>query len=435
MAERQVNIDFIFRNGLKDFEVLPPPEVWESIRPAAKGSGKFVSFLRIAAATMLILGLGTISYYLTRNISASLNGSVITMNQDVMPSGFYLEKSVPQVPAKQIVVEDIASDVNSPGNEVILPAYRLDEVSLFRPIITGNNRRTEANTLPMPAKGPSSVVNYTEGDSYNVDREAGISENGEEKSRWSVGAMVSPTYYSSLYLSGNDAGRDINAAEQASISYSGGVSFSYSISRRVSIQSGIYYSSLGQKVTGVSSYSGFGNFFESKGPGDFIVKTSSGSIISDNHDIYLLDGKEAGRVMTQYTLDIFDPVKSNLDYVNNSLHQNFNYLELPIVMRYKILDRRVDFNLIGAISYNILLANSAYTYYDGIKTYIGKTDGLSPFTLSSALGMGVEYNLTDHLLFNVEPTFRYYMTPLGGISGSSIHPYSFGILSGVSFRF
>jgi len=152
-------------------------------------------------------------------------------------------------------------------------------------------------------------------------------------------------------------------------------------------------------------------------------------------DIYLLDGTETGRVMTQYTLDVFDPVKSNLSYVNNSLHQNFNYLELPVIMRYKILDRKIDFNVVGAISYNILLANSAYTYLDGIKTYIGRTEGLRPFTFSSAVGMGVEYNLTDRLLLNVEPTFRYYMTPLGGISGSTIHPYSFGILSGVSFKF
>jgi hypothetical protein len=435
MAEQQVNIDFIFRNGLKDFEVLPPPEVWERIRPASTGRRKALLFLRIAAVAVILLGVGVTSYYLTRNISTSLNGSVITMNQDVMPSGFYLEKSETPVPEHKVAVADLISDdVDNSSTEDILPAFRLDEISLFKPIVAENNRRTVENSLPLPVRS-SSVGNYADEDNYSVDREAGVSAITGENSRWSVGAMVSPTYYSSLYLSGNDAGRDINNAEKAAISYSGGVSFSYSVSKRISIQSGIYYSSLGQKVTGVSSYSGFGNFFESKGPGDFIVKTSSGPIISDNHDIYLLDGKEAGRVMTQYTLDVFDPVKSNLSYVNSSLHQNFNYLELPIVMRYKILDRKVDFNLIGAISYNILLANSAYTYYDGIKTYIGKTDGLNPFTLSSALGMGVEYNLTDHLLFNLEPTFRYYMTPLGGISGSSIHPYSFGILSGVSFRF
>lgn len=432
MAERQVNIDFIFRNGLKDFEVLPPPEVWESIRPVSRVRSRAFFILRIAAVSLILIGVGVTSYYLTRNVSASLDGSVISMNQDAMPSGFYTDKSEQTVSEYQVSVADLPDDSAIAAEETILPTFRLDEISLFTPI-TAHNKKPDEYDLPLPVR--ISPVNYTSEETYSVDNEANATGVIEETSRWSVGAMVSPTYYSSLYFSGNDDGKNIIDAEKAAISYSGGVSFSYSISKRISIQSGIYYSSLGQKVTGVSSYSGFGDFFESKGPGEFIVKTSSGSIISDNHDIYLLDGIEAGRVMTQYSLDIFDPVKSNLDYVNNSLHQNFNYLELPIVMRYKILDRKIDFNLIGAISYNILLANSAYTYSDGIKTYIGKTEGLNPFTFSSALGMGVEYNLTDHLLFNVEPTFRYYMTPLGGISGSTIHPYSFGVLSGVSFRF
>jgi hypothetical protein len=31
MDERGANIDILFRNGLKDYEVLPPPEVWNNI--------------------------------------------------------------------------------------------------------------------------------------------------------------------------------------------------------------------------------------------------------------------------------------------------------------------------------------------------------------------------------------------------------------------
>ena len=33
MDEKGANIDLVFRNGLKDFEVLPPPEVWDNIHP------------------------------------------------------------------------------------------------------------------------------------------------------------------------------------------------------------------------------------------------------------------------------------------------------------------------------------------------------------------------------------------------------------------
>jgi len=36
MVDRGANIDIVFRNGLKDFEVMPPPEVWENIQPSLK---------------------------------------------------------------------------------------------------------------------------------------------------------------------------------------------------------------------------------------------------------------------------------------------------------------------------------------------------------------------------------------------------------------
>jgi hypothetical protein len=49
--------------------------------------------------------------------------------------------------------------------------------------------------------------------------------------------------------------------------------------------------------------------------------------------------------------------------------------------------------------------------------------------------MGMEYNFSGRLSLNLEPTFRYYITPLGGVAGSSIHPYSIGIFSGISYKF
>jgi opacity protein-like surface antigen len=72
---------------------------------------------------------------------------------------------------------------------------------------------------------------------------------------------------------------------------------------------------------------------------------------------------------------------------------------------------------------------------DGSKYSIGKTDGLNPISLSSSLGMGMEYNFSDNLSLNLEPTFRYYLNPFNEVTGLKIHPYSFGIFSGLSYKF
>jgi hypothetical protein len=104
-------------------------------------------------------------------------------------------------------------------------------------------------------------------------------------------------------------------------------------------------------------------------------------------------------------------------------------------VRYKIIDKTIDLNLIGGVSYNLLVNNSVYTMVDGSKYTIGETEKLNPLSISSTLGMGMEYNLSEKLSLNVEPTLRYYLNPVSGSAGVGVHPYSFGIFSGFSYKF
>ena len=89
----------------------------------------------------------------------------------------------------------------------------------------------------------------------------------------------------------------------------------------------------------------------------------------------------------------------------------------------------------GGLSYNLLINNSVYTTMDGNKYPVGKTAGLNQFMVSSSLGMGMEYSLSEKFSLNLEPTFRYYLNPFGLNTGTRTHPYSFGIFSGLSFKF
>jgi hypothetical protein len=253
--------------------------------------------------------------------------------------------------------------------------------------------------------------------------------------RWSVGAMVTPAYYSSIDLSSDNASGDMIKSEDPAFSYAGGLTFAYKLNKRFSVQTGINYSSIGRHIEGIDSYTGYGKFFDSKGESQFGVVTSSGTIKSINGDIYLADNNTGAKVMSVFTRDVFDPVKNNLSYISSTLSQNFNYVEVPVVLKYKLIDRNIDLKVIGGVSYNILVNNTAYSTSGGTRYYIGSTEGLSPVTLSSSLGMGMEYNFSGRLSLNLEPTFRYYITPLGGVAGSSIHPYSIGIFSGISYKF
>ena len=52
MDEREANIDLVFRNGLRDYEVLPPSEVWDNIGPVIvnKKGISYLPFLKAAAS-------------------------------------------------------------------------------------------------------------------------------------------------------------------------------------------------------------------------------------------------------------------------------------------------------------------------------------------------------------------------------------------------
>jgi hypothetical protein len=141
------------------------------------------------------------------------------------------------------------------------------------------------------------------------------------------------------------------------------------------------------------------------------------------------------RIMTSFTKDVFDPEKANLQYVSSTMRQSFSYLELPVSLKYKVIDKIIGINVIGGISYNLLVNNSAYTVVEGSKYLIGETEGLNPVSVSSSLGMGMEYKVSENFSLNLEPTFRYYLNPFNSTVSSGIHPYSFGLFSGLSYKF
>jgi opacity protein-like surface antigen len=253
--------------------------------------------------------------------------------------------------------------------------------------------------------------------------------------RWSVSAIASPTYYSQFTSSGNAMAQQLAESDQSRVSYTGGVGLAYKLSSRFSIQSGLYYSSMGQEIGGINAYSGFQDYDNAKGDHNFEILTASGTVTTNNSDIFINSYNLPGRISNISTNEVFDPVKANLSYVSSTIYQDLSFLELPVIVRYKVVDRKVGVNLIGGMSYNFLVNNSVYAVSEAGQTPVGSTDGLNTVSLSSSLGMGMEYKLSQNLSLNLEPTFRYYINPFNTGNGSGLHPYSVGIFSGVAYKF
>jgi len=439
VVNKQANIDLLFRNGLKDFEVLPPPEVWDNIRPAIRRKQLPLIILRSAALIAVLFSISFLAYRMSR-LPGPAQNPFLSFDQGPvrprpLPADPVLERLMPASDrqASPVMQNQIAEPAPEPelNNEESASQPALD-------IFTETSNLNYQSNIIIPS-GIRSVMStdYTKDNSASEISDLNSPAFEELKSktdRWSLTAMASPTYYMRPDLSSSDMADQVSSLEQSRISYSGGLSFSYKISRKLSIQSGLYYSSIGNKVDDIRSYAGFSRFDYTKGDHNFEVMTTSGPIFTSNPDVFLAD-IGGDRVVTRYTNDVFDPGKANLSYINSSLFQNLSYLEMPVFVRYKLIDKSLDFNLVGGLSYNLLINNSVHAMIDGSKYDIGKTAGLNSFMVSSSFGMGMEYNLSEKISLNLEPTFRYYLNPFSNIQSSSARPYSFGVFSGLSYRF
>ena len=441
MVKRWANIDIAFRNGLKDLEVLPPQEVWDNIHPIINKKQRPFILMRTAALIAVILTMSFLAYRWSREISTGLDSPVIALNE---------ESVSPENNSEFIIPVPITSD----GDNMIgiTTKILIDSTQEFSSIAVKENNTyaeiafiQETNSLSVNQESllngqQIETVKSSLNNSFKVknleEPFLPMNDNIIVADKWSIAAMASPTYYSS-FNSGNDVlSRQLNSSEQPIISYTGGVAFSYKVNKRFSVQSGLFYSSVGQEIDGINSYGGFQHYYDTKGDHNFEVLTTSGTIYTNNADVFLIADGPGERIMTNFTNDVFDPEKASLQPINSNLRQNFSYIELPIILRYKFIDKIIDFNLIGGFSYNMLVNNSVYTVNDGGKYFIGKTEGLNMLSISSSLGMGMEYNFSEKLSLNLEPTFRYYLNPFNQLAtGSVMHPYSFGIFSGISYKF
>ncbi len=440
MVNRDANIDLLFRNGLKDYEVLPPVEVWNNIYPVIRKKQRPVLLLRSAALIAVLLSISFLTYRWGREVTTSTENPFIAVRDQSIQSRDNASTAgtnrILPVSSRQKGIAP-ASLIPDESDSGALSGYIDPESMSINPLAETRNLQYDKNLIiprELPAIRdfkPLATVSVTQ----NFEGLEGISyEDLKVKTdRWSIMAMASPTYYLSPVSGNTGMARQINSSEQSQISYSGGLAFAYKINKRLSIQSGLYYSSLGQEVDGINSFAGFRPYDYTKGDHNFEVLTSNGVIYTNNADVFLLD-RSANRVLTRYTNDVFDPDKAHLSYINSSLHQNFSYLEMPVILRYKFIDKLIDFNFIGGLSYNLLVNNSVTTILDGSRYKVGTT-GLNQFMISSSLGMGLEYNLSNKFSLNLEPTFRYYLSPFGEAYGLKSHPFSFGVFSGLSFKF
>ncbi|MCK4700829.1 MAG: hypothetical protein KAT38_10855, partial [Bacteroidales bacterium] len=355
----------------KNFEVAPPPEVWEAVmqtnthRQTSTHRKKraFPIFRYAAAAVALLLVVGSLYTIINKPkpgepvagnlqdeqaiVQKNFQKDTPPLTQSIIPTGKDDIKSVEKVVQESIAAEkpliaETQINIVIAESEDILP----DKVLQTREPV---NIRDDANKLllaenyhPIESKNLNSFVDakfiivnskvaYIDKGLpvFNDFANEPIDHEIENQGGWSFGAKFSPLYTSrniTMSMPGNFKEMYDNV-EEGIIAFSGGFNFKYKPTDRISIHTGLFYSRMGQKITDLVAYDVphyIASTLPVKGLNKITLISSFGPVVVPETNLYVEDVTVA-RVENSYSSDIFDPVKFGLEGFDAEITQSFEY--------------------------------------------------------------------------------------------------------------
>lgn len=202
-----------------------------------------------------------------------------------------------------------------------------------------------------------------------------------------------------------------------------GVHVSYVINKRFSVRSGVNKVDLSYNTEGVGfSPSAVGQNLENVS----YNSTAGAILISDIGNVRNTDvGSES--------LDIN---RNAIEQKQNAglLNQSIAYLEVPLEMKYALVNKKIGVNMIGGISTLFLQDNEISIEAGDFETPIGEASNLNDVSFSGNIGLGVDYKISDQFEINLEPIFKYQFNAFND-NANNFKPYYFGVYTGVSIKF
>ena len=463
MGKGKNHTDELFSSRLRHFEASPPKEAWEGISSTLKADRRrqqVVVFWRVAASVAVLTAIGT-TFFLVNppHDSTMAEGDIdVTEQRESTGTGTVTDSETIQGVTTEVLPEET---VDTPPGERTGPVTKPAFATLIASTGAVEDQQVpgaffQRQAAPDPVSGkraaPFELTDPGEGllaaHRYRVTPvpppydELDIFQDPEEeksgRGTWSLGTQVTPLYsYRSLNGSGDAAATYFNQVEEGLLAYAGGVNIQYSPRRRLSVQSGVYYSKMGV-IVGNAQYAQVAGGYSMLSMTDNLlaVSNSSGTIEAGGETgggiFAVFTERSQGEVGTVVT--DFSSVES-LPASPGEVIQHFEYLELPVILRYRVLDRKLGFNVLGGMSTNFLVGRDAYFRLDGKKEFLGVTGNIKPVNYSSILGVGLDYAVSERLNFNIEPTFRYYLNSINESADLGSHPYSFGFYTGLRYSF
>jgi len=462
MSENLKNIDIIYRKELRDYSQSAPADVWSNIEQEivlTKKKRNF-TFYKIAAAIVSLTLIGSIYMYLNEdnkieNLPIAENQS---SNENVTKPEIKEQIALEIKEEKTLSEEKIESKVFNSEDLLAENRFKVDEDGVINQEETKESVEKVYTKLDKIKIHPILIV-FESADRGIIDnRNAKVNrilnsmpefnntlalddfsdKPKQDNNKWALGGEFSPLYSYRL-ISGTPNKDFYDDVESPVVAYTGGLNFQYKPLKRLTVQVGIYYSTMGQALDNMSVYenSAFSlvpEEYKDRYITEYSLDNSTGGI--NLNSAYIFVDERADRVSnltnSKSNVDLSNPVFNNLEA---EIQQTFQYIEVPFLLRYKLIDKLIDVNFVGGVGANFLIGNDVYLAYGDSKENIGYTDGVSDINYNGTVGIGIEYPLLKRINIRFEPSIKYYLNEINPTSHVESHPYSLGFYTGINYSF
>ena len=237
---------------------------------------------------------------------------------------------------------------------------------------------------------------------------------------WTATSMIAPVF--SNTGSGSSIAQEfVDNGKVGGVNLSYGVAVGYEVSPRLSVRTGIHRVDMSYTTQDVVYKQPFDPGIELLSIGNFNPTSVSDAGSTRSSDI--------GSSFSQEFL--LDNTFSGFD---GAISQQLGYLEVPLEVRYKVIDSKLSLNVIGGMSALFLTDNNIAITDNNTKLDLGADTNFNDFNQSANFGLGMDYAFTKQLGFSIEPVFKYQLSPLRN-NAAGFRPYNIGVYSGITYRF
>ncbi len=249
------------------------------------------------------------------------------------------------------------------------------------------------------------------------------------KNRWSVGPSVAPVFFNAIGEGSPIHSSFVPNSKSGNTNLSYGVNVAYEIGKKLSVRSGVHKVDFGFTTNDIlfsaslsnSTNEIIDNITYSSSSRNLVVQSKATS--NNAESLALADAANS-------VSDVFGATPS----LDGRMVQQFGYIEVPLEVNYKLLDRKIGVHLTGGISSLFLLNNSIALESNGLVTEIGEANNINNLNFSTNIGVGFNYKFSKRARLNIEPVFKYQLNTFSETSGT-FRPYSVGVYSGLSYKF